>query len=261
MDKESFCLQNHVRGNDVMKKKKFVSALALTLALVCAFTLGANAAGTLQEIKAYLNSGITIKLDGTEQVLKDANGTRIFPITYNGSIYLPVRAISDMLGVGVDWDQATQSVLLGKQASGVDLIDTYEIYHKATVGDQTYVGQTRTADGKTENIAGVTQTHWIYAFVNWYGNATFSYNLLGKHDTLTFSYYSNEDAVLKLTGDDDTVLGEYTITGGAVPKTVTLPLVKTSELKFNLEPIKDKGGRGITNPQVRIFDAYLDAEQ
>lgn len=243
-----------------MKKRKLISALAMALALVCAFTLGATASNGIQAIQASLDTTISVKLNGESQTLLDANGTRIFPITYKGSTYLPVRAVADLVGLGVDWDQATKSVLLGKVAGGVDLIDTYDIYHKATVGDQTYVGQTRTADGKTEDIAGVTQTHWIYAFVNWYGNATFSYNLQGKHDTLTFSYYANEDAVMKVTGDDGNLLGEYTITGGAVPKTVTLPLANTYELKFILEPIKDKSGRGLTSPIVRIFDAYLDAE-
>lgn len=243
-----------------MRKKKLISALALTLALVCGITIGAGASGTLQEIKAYLNYGIKINYNGQEQVLKDAQGTRIFPVTYNNSTYLPVRAVSEMLGVAVDWDGATQTVILGKQSGGVDLIDTYEIYHVSKTGDQTRVGQVRTTDEKTEKIAGVDKSHWIYSFVNWYGNASFSYNLLGKHDTLTFSYYSNEDAIMKITGDDGKLLGEYTITGGAVPKTVTIPLAHTYELKFELEPIKDGNGRGITSPNVRIFDACLDAE-
>lgn len=235
-----------------MKKRKLIPALALTLALVCAFTLGANAADTLQEIKAYLNSGITIKMDGQEQVLKDANGTRIYPITYNGSTYLPVRAVSNMLGVGVDWDQATQSVLLGKQPNGVDLIDNYSIYHVVNTA-----GQVRTADNKTEDIAGVTQSHWIYLGVNakWRDvSSVASYNLQGKHDTLTFSYYADADATLRVLGDDGNVLGEYDIVGSAVPKTVTLSLFKTSELKLSLDT------DGATTVNARIFDAYLDAE-
>lgn len=238
-----------------MKRKKLVSAIALTLALVCAFTLGANAAGTLQEIKAYLNSGITIKLDGQEQVLKDASGTRIYPITYKNSTYLPVRAISDILGVGVDWDQATQSVLLGKQASGVDLIDTYDIYHTSKGHWECNMGQVKTADGKTESIAGVPQTHWLYLNCAWGAGVTASYNLQGKHDTLTFNYYSDLDATLTIMGDNETVLGEYTISGGEINDPITIPLFKTKNLTFSVAP------SGRTWPSVRITDAYLDAEQ
>ena len=235
-----------------MKKKKFVSTLALTLALLCAFTLGANAAGTLQEIKAYLNSGITIKMDGVEQTLKDATGTRIYPITYGGSTYLPIRAVSDMLGVGVDWDQATQSVLLGKQASGVDLIDTYKAYQFSG-----WASQSQTSDGNTAEISGVTCSHWIFFGVDRWSNsgeASASFNLLGKHDTLTFSYFSNNDVTLTVLGDDGNQLGEYNITGGAVSQTVTIPLFKTRELKFEAKMPH-------TSTRLNIFDAYLDAEQ
>ncbi|NCE65358.1 hypothetical protein D1159_12415 [Pseudoflavonifractor sp. 524-17] len=238
-----------------MKKKKLVSALALTLALLCAFTLGAGASSKLQEIKAYLNADITVKLDGKPQSLIDANGARIYPITYNGSTYLPVRAISNILGVGVGWDQSTQSVLLGKQPNGVDLIDTYDIYHTEKRNSECVAGQVKTADEKTESISGITQSHWIYLNCAWGAGITVSYNLQGKHDTLTFSYYSDRDVVLKVLGDDNSILGEYAITGGEVAKTVTLPLFRTKELKFEVVANNREW------PQVRIMDAYLDAEQ
>ena len=107
-----------------MKKKlSHTSALFLAVAIVLSFASGAAAAGGLQEIRAYLNSNITLKLDGEAQVLTDASGVRTYPITYNNTTYLPIRSIGTLLGVEVGWDQATQSVLLGKQPSGVDLIE------------------------------------------------------------------------------------------------------------------------------------------
>lgn len=234
-----------------MKRKKLVSALALTLALVCAFTLGAHASDTLQEIKAYLNAGLTIKLNGEEQTMLNPDGSRIYPITYGGVNYLPVRAISNMLGLGVNWDGATQTILLGKQPGGVDLIDTYNIYHTGKDGD-CEGGQVQTANGKTEDISGNSYDHWIYFTYWWGGTASVSYNLEGKHDTLTFSYYSDKDVTLKVLGDDGNLLGEYAITGGAVSKTVTVPLFKTRELKFEVGEVDWAN--------VRIMDARLDAE-
>lgn len=237
-----------------MKKRKLIPALALTLALLCGITIGAGASGTLQEIKAYLNYGITIEYNGQEQVLKDAQGTRIFPVTYHDSTYLPVRAISDMLGVGVDWDGATQSVLLGKQANGVDLIDTYTPYDRRAQDGS--VGQVQTAQEKTEDISGVTYTHWIYFETRFNpSTSTIAYNLQGKHNTLTFSYYGYSwDSTLRVLGDDDKVLGEYPITAGKIAQTVTIPLFGTRELRFEVNMPAAFSG-------VRIFDAYLDAEQ
>lgn len=243
-----------------MKKKTLALILTLCMAVtgaVC-FAAGAAAAGGLQAITAYLNSGITIKLDGEAQVLTDASGVRTYPISYNGTTYLPIRSIAQLLGVDVGWDQATASVLLG-QTKKVDLIDTYKAYHFGDEGSFiSSAGQVQTAEGKTEDISGVSCSHWLYfttGFRAWEkATASASFNLLGEHDTLTFSYYSNNDATLTVLGDNDYVLGEFPITGGAVAKTVTIPLLKTSELKFQM----DMSGE---DAQARIFNAYLDAEK
>lgn len=238
-----------------MKKRKLIPALVLTLTLLCGITIGATASSGIQKIQAELDPTISVKYNGQEQVLKDASGTRIFPVTYKGTTYLPIRAVAGLAGLGVDWDGATRSVLLGKQPGGVDLIDTYEIYYKD--GRFANFGQVRSSEKKTENIAGVTHSNWIYLDTEyWNGNPTItnsiSYNLLGKHETLTFSYYSTQDVTVKLLGDDGKLLGEYTITGGAVPKTVTVPLLHTNELKIEIDTPR--------NISLRIFDAKLDAE-
>ena len=106
-----------------MNRKKSISILALALIMASCFALGASASSALQEIKAYLDPTITIKLEGEAQTFLDAKGNRVYPITYQGSTYLPVRAVAGLVGLDVDWDQATQTVLLGRNA-GVDLIDT-----------------------------------------------------------------------------------------------------------------------------------------
>ena len=96
-----------------MKYRKALLTLAIAVALMGAFTLGTKAADTLEAISAYLNYGITVKYNGETQSMTDANGAPVYPITYNDTTYLPVRAISNMLGVSVDWDPDTQTVLLG----------------------------------------------------------------------------------------------------------------------------------------------------
>ena len=44
-------------------KQRFFSILALALVMASCFALGASASGALQEIKAYLDPSITIKLE------------------------------------------------------------------------------------------------------------------------------------------------------------------------------------------------------
>lgn len=67
-----------------------------------------------QTIKATLSPDVTVKYNGEVQTMKDATGTVVYPVLYNGTTYLPIRAVSNMLGIAVDWDQATRTVLLGE---------------------------------------------------------------------------------------------------------------------------------------------------
>ena len=237
-----------------MNRKKLISSLVLTLVLLCGIAIGAGASGALQEIKAYLDPTITIKMEGEAQTFLDAKGNRVYPITYQGSTYLPVRAVAGLAGFEVNWDQATRTVDLG-ESKGVDLIDTYP----ADQQDDTvwsWATPVQTADGQNEDISGVSCSHWLSfgTYPSGAGDAAASFNLLGKHDTLTFSYFSSIDVTLTVLGDNGSVLGEYNIKGGAVAQTVTVPLLKTNELKFQVKMVD-------WDTQVRIFNAYLDAEK
>ena len=63
-----------------------------------------------ETINALLNQKLTIKYNGVEQSMKDANGDTVYPISYNGTTYLPVRTICNMLGVDIEWDEQTNTV-------------------------------------------------------------------------------------------------------------------------------------------------------
>ncbi|USF25588.1 hypothetical protein N510_000500 [Firmicutes bacterium ASF500] len=228
-----------------MKKKTLALILTLCMAVTAVVSVTvAGAAGGLQEIKAFLNADITLKLDGEAQVLKDANGVRTYPITYNDTTYLPVRSIAGLLGVDVGWDQATQSVLLGDPEGGVDLLDTYKAY---TIKGQSSK-QVQSPEGKTENIGGVDVSHWLY--LGFYGsNKEAHFNLGGKYTSLTFQVYAAHDVTLTVYGDNQSVLAEIPVTGAAVPKTITVPLFNTTELFFYYPAEK--------NTDLYIFDAKL----
>jgi hypothetical protein len=77
-------------------------------------SVGAVADTALEEIKAYLNIGVSIELKGNAWTPKDEDGNVLHPITYNGSTYLPVRAVGEAVGLKVDWNAETQTVVLGE---------------------------------------------------------------------------------------------------------------------------------------------------
>ncbi|MHA6481518.1 stalk domain-containing protein [Paenibacillus sp. strain BS8-2] len=102
-----------------MKKKLLISLTVGALMLTSA-AAGAYSATNLQAIKADLNMGLLFKVDGEAWVPKDASGKNVYPISYNGTTYLPIRTAGEALGVDVGWDGANNTVWLGNGAAAAE---------------------------------------------------------------------------------------------------------------------------------------------
>ena len=145
-----------------LRKPVKVPAFALALVLVASLVVGVSAVNDSKQITAYERYDIAIKLDGEVQTPTDANGKRVYPISYQGTTYLPIRAVGKMLDIGVDWDPATKTVLLGDPAEGVDLVDNFKPYY-ADEDCRNY----QTADKKSYDISGKTYSHWAELGMPW----------------------------------------------------------------------------------------------
>lgn len=73
------------------------------------------------QVQAVLKPGVTVLVDGERQQFVDANGKTLYPIIYNGSTYLPLRAIGNLMGKQVGWSSALSTVFLGEQADETTL--------------------------------------------------------------------------------------------------------------------------------------------
>lgn len=51
-------------------------------------------------------------MDGEKQTLLDKNGDVVYPITYDGTTYLPIRALGNAMDLEVEWNSKTQTVSL-----------------------------------------------------------------------------------------------------------------------------------------------------
>ena len=60
-----------------------------------------------------LLEGVKIVVDGQKINPTDANGNTVEPIIYNGTTYLPVRAVANAIGKAVYWDGPNYTVYLG----------------------------------------------------------------------------------------------------------------------------------------------------
>lgn len=85
-----------------------ITSLMLNLSLASVF-----AADALTPISgALLNDQLLFTLDGAAVVPVGDDGTPVLPISYNGTTYLPIRAVGYMLGLGIDYDGPTHTVII-----------------------------------------------------------------------------------------------------------------------------------------------------
>ena len=123
-----------------MKKKTFAAIISVTM--LASMGTGAYAATKLEEIKAYLNPDVKVKVDGTIVQLRDVNGNAISPILYENANYFPIRAISDALGVAVDYDQESRTIILGEKVDGTSIAKGFDsMYYTKDPDNTVYNGK------------------------------------------------------------------------------------------------------------------------
>ena len=92
-----------------MKKKRFRIPI---IGLICCMLLGTIAFAVNGRKITATYGGLTIYLNGQKQVATDVNGKVVEPLIYQGTTYVPIRAVSEWLGKTVTWQGSTSSVLI-----------------------------------------------------------------------------------------------------------------------------------------------------
>ena len=136
--------------------KSFVAGM-LTMAMVFALGIPALAAGSTQTLKDVLVGGIRIVIDGQELHPTDAGGNPVNPMIYNGTTYLPVRAVATALGKAVYWDGPTYTVYLGNMDGQLE-------YPTVMLKDMTSIGYP----------VKVTTRHLVDNYGNTYSSAVYN---------------------------------------------------------------------------------------
>lgn len=96
-----------------IRTRKLVTIIILTVILsTTIFSFGSSINQTIDVV--YNNIKLVVDGNPVDFGL-DSSGNEIEPFIYNGTTYLPVRAVGETLGKTVDWDGETKTVYLGKK--------------------------------------------------------------------------------------------------------------------------------------------------
>ena len=98
-------------------------------------TLGRPAPAKQQYVNAQLRPDFTIMLDGVRRSFTNSDGTYVYPLLYNGSVYLPLRAIGELMGKNVDWNGYTSTITLsggGNTISGGSTVTDADSFGTST---------------------------------------------------------------------------------------------------------------------------------
>ena len=104
--------------------------------------------GKVKTVSVQVRKDFTIVIDGKEQTFQTSSGKEIYPLLYDGSTYLPLRAIGQIMDKDVEWDNDTKTVTLTSEGFTVTDADTFgDAKDKDTVTDaDTFKDKEKTKD-------------------------------------------------------------------------------------------------------------------
>lgn len=169
---------------------------------------------------------IKICVDGVQMTPKDSAGKELEPFIYNGTTYLPVRAVAEAVGKDVTWDSSTSTVYIGK--SGVtkylgQQIKAYQMDYYVKEGAVT--------------MGGTKYTNSVFTSDGYYHSSPQSayYNLNGLYNSMSgvcgITDGSSYDCTIYIYGDD-ILLQQIECGAGKMPKNFAVNVTGVTQLRM-----------------------------
>ena len=133
------------------RKQKAAWFLSGILATVIAVSIVSPALAALTNKTIQVSTGVSLYINDQKLDPKDPNGNPVEPFILDGTTYLPVRAVSEALGVPIQWEGSTWSVYIGQHTSDTPTVMLKDLDYFS--GSESI----RTAINDKDNVGG---THY-----------------------------------------------------------------------------------------------------
>lgn len=255
--------------------KKRLQGLIAGVLIGAMLTSGVVFAKQASETISVIYDNIKILIDGKEYQPTDVNGNLVEPFIYNGTTYLPVRAIANAFDKEVDWEAQTNTVTLGSK--NYDWLDQmgYVDYEYSAVGNSfSAIPEGTMASDGIKYDRGIQFRLHDYTTGMWGNGGTVVNNdgsmecnenisyLLNKSyktfdGTLTFlgDEYKIGQAAIKFWGDGNLIYSSPIMSYGMKSTKFSIDVSDIKLLKISVEYLNIQNGNQISCPA--ITDARL----
>ena len=193
-----------------------------------------EALSTLYNVKT---EGIRIVLDGKEFTCTDANGEVVNPMIYDGTTYIPVRAVSSAFGKAVYWDGEESTVYLGKMDGKLQKpTATFEDLTNIAENRWNFITEKNIFDNDNDGFYSKAY-HYGGTGLSFSGNDCCEYLLNKKYSKFKAtlfvekgSNWSGSEEII-IVGDEE-VLGEWEFTKETKPVDIELDIPEVDNFKI-----------------------------
>lgn len=238
-----------------MKARQKIKYLVLGMIIMAVFsTMVVPAMAAMIQKQITVATGVNIYVDDVKLNPVDSSGKPVEAFIYNGTTYLPVRAVAEAVGKAVSWDGKTRSVYLGKHDSEEPAVMLYQLDYFDRGGYKEF----KTFDNVKDNLGnsydiGFTASHSLYrqGWQTYYINGMYR-KMKGRYVLNYESRDTKTENGFKVYGDGKLIYSSPVMTGGVHPIDFEIDLAGVLELR--IEYI-DYGSYG--NPETFLVDTGL----
>ncbi|MBQ4556729.1 MAG: copper amine oxidase [Clostridia bacterium] len=218
-----------------MKRKIILPFLAGIIATILIFATAASTGLVSKMIQVFY--GVDIYIDDKLLDAKDVNGNPVEAFIYNGTTYLPIRAVGEAVGKTVQWEGKNNSAYLGKHTGDKPAVWLKDLDYFYETGSGF-----RFSDTLQDNL-GNTHNNCISTYSSTLGgdDATYHYIINGQYTKLTGCFFLNyknrsynADYKLKIYGDD-VLLYEAVVGSGIMPIDFSVDLRGVLKLSVHID--------------------------
>lgn len=217
-----------------MRNSKLTRALVLVIAVTGVFALCVpTIAAGLVDKTINVSSGLNIVVNGENFIPRDVQGKELETFVYNGSTYIPLRAVSQALGYPVDYDPATLTAYVGVipgQAVNIESIcPNYDRSYAYTTNTKEHPDSIRVAGDMYVDATCFGGSDGAYTL----------YNLHAKYNKFNFKFghideSGTTDATLRIYLDDKLVV-EHEMKAQALPYEDSIDLTGCLQMKIEVD--------------------------